>query len=73
MLENEKCVLKKFSMLNFGKHKGFKVSEVLEFEPGYFLWLKDNLCDAVEVSDDVLFEAEREVEYRKQLSQKLSI
>ena len=68
MLENEPFKLTRFSVLNFGQHKGLKVSEVLDFDPGYFLWLKDN-AEQIEIEQSVLDAAEKEVAFRRSIVQ----
>ena len=33
------------TVVTFGKHKGLKVSTILENDPGYIVWMNDNIDD----------------------------
>ena len=48
--------------LTFGKYKGRTLLEVVEFDPGYIIWLEDNV-NTIQIPEyilDLAFEMEEE-------------
>lgn len=45
------------TILTFGKHKGLKVKTVLRDDPGYILWMAENIKD-VQFESGIVEEAE---------------
>lgn len=52
--------LNRNSIISFGKYKGKIVLEVLKDDPGYLLWMEENVGGYI-LSDGVFFEAKRGV------------
>ena len=45
-MRNPTYILRVGSQIQFGKHSGKLVSEVIEIEPKYILWLHENMPSA---------------------------
>jgi len=60
----EKKKLNLNSKLTFGKYKGKKISEILDFNREYIIWLNDNV-EFVKLSKEVLVKSGCAIKYKK--------
>ncbi len=51
-----KRIFDKNTIMPFGKHKGLKIETILRDEPGYIVWMDENIDD-IELAADIVDEA----------------